>query len=146
MSGRLTVWGAAEMLTCFFNRTGDPPTSFWLALIRQVPPTPYMSGLEIDEPDNDDYARVEILNDSNEWTNASQPQVMSNELPVQFMTASSDWGLSGYWALCNADSGGFCYFVGDLESPLLVETGDQVVISEDDLSVALGPFFMAEEQ
>ena len=104
-----------------------------------------MSGLEIDEPTVDDYARIEIPNDVDDWSNLSQPQVMSSILPVTFNTASSDWGPIGYWALCNLDAGGMCYFVGDLESPLLVETGDQVVMAEEDLSVSLGPFFLAEE-
>ena len=40
MSGRLTVWGASEMLTTFFTRTTEPPASFWLALVRVDPTDP----------------------------------------------------------------------------------------------------------
>jgi hypothetical protein len=145
MSGRITVWGASELLSCFFTRNTEPPASFWLALIRTAAPTPYMSGLELDEPTVDDYSRIEILNDNDDWSNLSQPHVMASVLPVTFNTATTDWGQIGYWALCNLDAGGMCYFVGDLENPLQVEIGDQVVVAEEDLSVSLGPFFMAEE-
>ena len=44
MSGRLTVWGASQLLTAYFAGTAEPPPSFWLALVRTTPPTPYMYG------------------------------------------------------------------------------------------------------
>jgi hypothetical protein len=67
-------------------------------------------------------------------------------LPAQFITAVSDWGEIGYWALCNAQVDGYNLIVGDLENPVLIEAGDQVVIPEGDLSVSLGPFFLTEEE
>lgn len=148
MSGRLTIWGAGEVLTTFFgNGDGgrDAPGSFWLALVRLTAPTPYMSGAEIDEPDAADYARVEIPNDTFNWANASTPQQVSNLLLASFATATSDWGECRYWALCNAEVGGFNYLVGELEVPLLVESGDQVQVAEGDLGVSLGPFFSTDE-
>jgi hypothetical protein len=149
MAGRLTIWGASEVLTCFFGNTQAaqlPPGSFWLALIRQIAPTPYMSGAEIDEPDAADYARVEIPNDGFNWANLSSPQLMSNLLDVSFVTAATDWGECRFWALCNADVDGFNYLVGDLEVPILVEAGDVVTVSEGDLGVSLGPFFMTDAE
>lgn len=145
MAGRLTVWGAGQLLTTYFAVTTTPPPSFWLALIRTVPPTPYMSGSELDEPDSDDYARIEIPNDLANWANDAQPQEIYNVLPAQYVTATADWGQVGFWALCNAQVDGYNFLVGDLENPVLVSTGDQVEISEGDLSVSLGPFFLAEE-
>jgi hypothetical protein len=145
MSGRLTVWGAGELLTTYFGGTAVPPPSFWLALIRINPPTPYLDGTELDEPDNDDYARIEIPNDQLNWVNDSQPQEIYNVLPAQYVTATSDWGQINYWALCNAPVDGFNLIVGDLEDPIQITTGDQAVISEGDLSVSLGPFFLQEE-
>jgi hypothetical protein len=145
MAGRITVWGAQQLLTSYFVGTTAVPESFWLALVRTVPPTPYMDGTELDEPDSDDYARIEIPNDQEHWANDSQPQEIYNLLPAQFITATADWGPIGFWALCNAPVDGFNFLVGDLENPVLVSTGDQVEISEGDLSVSLGPFFLAEE-
>lgn len=145
MAGRLTVWGASQLLTAYFVGSAELPPSFWLALVRATPPTPYLDGSELDEPDNDDYARIEIPNDTLNWANDSQPQEIYNLLPAQFVTATSDWGQIGYWALCNAAVDGYNLIVGDLENPVLVSTGDQVVMSEGDLSVSLGPFFLQEE-
>jgi hypothetical protein len=104
-----------------------------------------MSGSELDEPDSDDYSRIEIPNDLANWANDSQPQEIYNVLPAQYVTATADWGQIGFWALCNAQVDGYNFLVGDLENPLLVSTGDQVEISEGDLSVSLGPFYLAEE-
>lgn len=145
MSGRLTVWGAEQLLTVYFGGTALPPESFWLALIRTNPPTPYLDGTELDEPDNADYSRIEIPNDQLNWVNDSSPQEMYNVLPAQFITAVSDWGQIGYWALTNAQVDGFNFIVGDLENPIQILTGDQAVISEGDLSVSLGPFFLQDE-
>jgi hypothetical protein len=145
MSGRLTVWGAQQLLTTYFTMGTTPPPSFWLALVRTTPPDPYMSGSELDEPDSDDYSRIEIPNDLANWANDSQPQEIYNMLPAQYVTATADWGQIGFWALCNAQVDGYNFLVGDLENPLLVSTGDQVEISEGDLSVSLGPFYLAEE-
>lgn len=149
MAGRLTIWGAGELLTTFFgNATSpkDPPGSFYLALVRQIAPTPYMSGAELDEPDTSDYNRVEIANDGLNWANASSPQTVSNLLDVSFVLAASDWGECRFWALCNAPTGGFNYLVGDLETPILVAAGDTVAVSDGDLGVSLGPFFMADDE
>ena len=145
MSGRLTVWGAGQLLTTYFTMGTTPPPSFWLALVRTTPPDPYMSGSELDEPDSDDYSRIEIPNDLANWANDSAPQEIYNVLPAQYVTATADWGQIGFWALCNAQVDGFNFIVGDLENPILVSTGDQVEISEGDLSVSLGPFYLAEE-
>jgi len=149
MSGRLTIWGAGELLTAFFgngDQGREAPGSFYLALVRLVAPTPYMSGAEIDEPAAADYARVEIENDTYNWANASTPQQISNLLTATFATAVTDWGECRYWALCNAQVDGFNYLVGELEIPLLVEAGDTVEVAEGDLGVSLGPFFSADEE
>ncbi len=145
MAGRLTVWGASQLLTTYFTMGTTPPPSFWLALVRVTPPTPYMSGSELDEPDSDDYARIEIPNDALNWANDAQPQEIYNVMSAQYVTATADWGQIGYWALCNAEVDGYNFLVGDMENPVLVAAGDQVEISEGDLSVSLGPFFLAEE-
>jgi len=149
MAGRLTIWGAGELLTTFFGNIDaakDPPGSFYLALVRTIAPTPYMSGAELDEPDVSDYARVEVPNDGLNWANLSSPQTIANMIDVSFVQAVTDWGECRFWALCNAATEGMNYLVGDLESPILVEAGDTVVVSDGDLGVSLGPFFMADDE
>lgn len=145
MSGRLTQWGAGELILSFFSRTVEPPESLWLGLIRTTAPTLYVSGSELDEPDNADYARVEIPNDELSWDNSSQPQIVTNTVDVLYAAAVSDWGQLNFWALCDAGTGGYTYFVGDLEEPLNILTGDTAMIGAGDLSVSLGPFYLAEE-
>ena len=145
MSGRLTVWGANQLLTSYFTISTTPPPNFYLALIKEIAPTPYMVGSELDEPDNAEYTRVMIENDAVHWANDSQPQEIYNSLQVDFMTAITDWGTIRYWALCNAEVDGFNFLVGNLEDPVLIMTGDQLSFAEGDLSVALGPFFLTEE-
>jgi hypothetical protein len=145
MSGRLTVWGASELLTTYLGKRTEPPPNFYLALVRDIAPTPYMSGSELDEPDNEDYARVQIPNDLASWANDSQPHEIYNVDPQAFITATSPWGKINYWALCNADVDGYPFIVGELENPVLIEIDDQVVFEEGDLSVSLGPFFLTEE-
>ena len=145
MSGRITVWGAGQLLTSYFGKTVTPPPTLYVALVRTIAPTPYISGGELDEPDNTDYARAPIDNDLAHWSNISQPQEIANVMPVQFITASSDWGQVQYWALCNADKGGYNVIVGELENPVLISSGDQPRFETGDLSASLGPFFLADE-
>lgn len=145
MAGRLTQWGAGELILSYFSRTSEPPASFWLALVKETAPTLYISGAELDEPENTDYARVEIPNDYLNWSNESQPQVVVNDSDVLYVAATSDWGVLKYWALTNASVDGFNYFVGELEEPMNVLTGDTPMLGAGDLSVSLGPFFLVEE-
>jgi hypothetical protein len=142
MPGRLTVWGASQLLTTYFSRTTTPPPIFYLALIREIAPNPYLSGSELDEPDTDDYARVAIDNTLANWSNSSSPQEIANTSSVQFVTATTDWGMIRYWALCNSVVDGYNFLVGDLETPISVAAGDQPVFSPSDLSMALGPFYL----
>ena len=104
-----------------------------------------MSGSELDEPDNADYQRVEIDNDLAHWANSSQPQEIFNVMPTQFVTATTDWGQIKYWALCNASVDGYNVIIGNLENPVQISAGDQPEFADGDLSVSLGPFFLAEE-
>lgn len=145
MSGRLTLWGAGQILNSYFSRTTAPPENFYLALIAQIPPNGFVSGAEIDEPDQASYSRIAVPNDGVNWTDNGQVHVISTEVDVTFTQAQEDWGILRYWALCQTDVDGMVYAVGNLEDPLDVNTGDTVVLGAGDLSITLGPFFSPEE-
>ena len=145
MAGRITMWGAQQLLTTYFTQGTTPPPTFYLALVRAIPPTPYMDGSELDEPDTPDYARIPIPNDLANWSNDSQPQEISNIAPQQFVTATTDWGRIGYWALCDEMIDGNNFIVGDLENPVMIMTGDQATFEEGDISATLGPFFLMDD-
>jgi hypothetical protein len=145
MAGKITLWGAGELLRTFFSGLSTPPDAFYLALVKDIAPTPYVSGAELSEPDFEEYARVQIPNDSLTWTNEGQVQTMVCEADVEFIAALQDWGTVRFWAICNAPVDGYVYFVGNFEDPEIISTGDSVLVSAGNLSVSLGPFFSEEE-
>ena len=145
MAGRITLWGAGQLLTSFFSKKADIPAAFHLALIKAVAPTPFVSGAELDEPDGGSYGRVLVPNDTDHWSNVGQTQVIQLEDDVQFLPCTADWGTIRYWALCNAEVDGFVYFIGSLASPMKVDNTDIARIPAGDLSIQLGPFFTSED-
>lgn len=138
--GNLTMWGAREFLTTFFTRGTEPPQGFYLALIRTTPPTQYISGSELDEPEGS-YQRVEIPNSSLYWDDTGRMNFMANSDEHHFIQATEDWGQIKYWALCNAPVDGYVYAVGELGSPINVLDGDTVVIGAGELLFEVGTFY-----
>lgn len=148
MAGRPTLWGASEILRAFFSKAAEPPPSFWLALIIDVPPNPYTSGEEINEPlVESGYARVEVPNNTEYFgdLDSGQLHLVMNLQDITFSTATSDWGLITHWALCDAEVDGGVYFFGDLMETTPVFSGDQVIIDANLLAIEFGPFFFDEE-
>ena len=121
------------------------PNTWFLAVIKDIAPTPYVSGAELDEPVGGSYGRVEIANDAATWSNLGTANISTLQVQVNFADASADWGTIRYWALCDAVVDGNPYFVGQLESPQVVRLGDTPVVNVGDLSCELGPFFATWE-
>lgn len=142
MAGRITLWGAEQFLKSFFGKTVLPPDIFYLALVRNTPPSPYISGMELEEP-TENYARIQIPNNGDFWNDPGQKQtiVLADEVVVE---AGGEWGQIRYWALCNAAEGGYLYACGSLESPQTVATGDNLTLTEGDLVITLGPFYTGD--
>lgn len=141
MAGQITLWGADQFLNSFFSKTSAPPDSFWLALITDTVPTPYLSGAELAEPTADDYSRLEIPNDSVNWSNDGQVQVMMLDQDISFSSATSDWGQISFWAITNAIADGNPYFIGDFDTSQFISTGDAVAIAAGNITVSIGPFY-----
>jgi hypothetical protein len=144
MSGRLTLWGAGEFLRTNISRTTEPVPNFFIALCLSRP-SPYVTGLELDEPTTASYARALLPNDAESWSSGDQPHMLMNEVDVTFITATEPWGRIPYWAICNADIEGYVYAVGALEGEEVIETDDQVVIEAGEIAIELGPFFTDED-
>lgn len=140
MSGRLTLWGAGQLLTTYFSGETDRLPSLYLALIKDVPPTPYVSGDELDEPVGMSYQRVEIPMDAGYWHNDVQPQLIATDQDLEFVAATGDWGRIKYWALCDSMSAGNCFAVGAMEDIQEITDTDTAVVSSGDISISLGPF------
>ena len=145
MSGRITLWGAGQLMGSFFGKSSEPPDTFYLAVMRTTPPSPYVSGAELDEPDTGSYQRVAIPNNILYWSNTGQIQVSLLNATVAFTAATASWGEVRYWALCNAVLDGNAYFVGTLETPVTINNTDVLEIGAGDLGVTVGPFFAAED-
>lgn len=147
MAGRPTLWGAGEILRSVFSQATTPPPYFYLALITDVAPNPYISGDELNEPAGISYARAALPNDLSTWgdQNTGQLHMIYNLVDVSFATATEDWGTVGYWALCDSDQSGNVYFTGDFETPNYIAAGDQVVVPSSLLAIEFGPFFFDEE-
>ena len=145
MAGRITLWGAGQLLNTHFGKSVEVPNSYYLAMIRKIPPTPYVSGSELDEPVGMGYLRAEIPNTLGYWSNQGQLQVSVLNDDVTYVQATEAWGELRYWALCNAEVEGFVYFIGSLESPITINTTDTLVVGAGDLGITLGPFFTSEE-
>jgi hypothetical protein len=140
MSGRLTIWGAQQILGSFFGKSYVAPDNFYLALIKNVEPNAYVSGAELDEP-REGYERIAIPNNGLWWGDNGQLHVISTEQDVTFATATAQWGVIRYWALCNAPVDGMAYACGDLPGNSLVGIGDIASVAAGDLAITLGPFY-----
>lgn len=145
MAGQLTQYGAGQFLNAVLSRTAIIPDTFYLAFIKDIPPTPYVSGAELDEPTSGSYVRAVVPNDASTFSNAGSSNISTLQVPISFITATGDWGTMRYWALLDASIAGNPYFVGQLESPQSVLNGDTAVVSSGDLSCELGPFFATWE-
>lgn len=144
MAGRITLWGAGEILTNFFTGGTTLPTNFWLALCLKNAPTPYVSGSELDEPLVGSYARLKIPASTTHWDNSGQMQVLALSKDDSFPTALQNWGTLRYWALCDSQVGGYVYAIGNM-APITIRTGDTVQVFAGDLTISLGPFFTDKE-
>jgi hypothetical protein len=141
MAGRITLWGAGQLISTYFGQAQPVPSAFYLALIKNIPPTPYVSGAELDEPIGLGYGRAEIPNNLSYFSNAGQIQVSILNRDITFAPATGDWGDLRYWALCNASVDGFVFAIGSLETQMRISNSDTVLVGAGDLGVTVGPFF-----
>lgn len=148
MAGRPSLWCANQILRSYFSRAITPPPTFYMALIKDIAPNPYVSASEIIEPDPiASYERAEVPNDLAMWgdVGSSQLQRVSNILEIAFPLPSADWGQISHWALCDSPIGGNIAFYGNFSTKPYVAAGDPVIIDPELLIIELGPFYFDEE-
>lgn len=134
MSGAATQEGIDYLLNLM--RGGEQVvSSYFVALIGTVPPGFTIGGEELDEPDEPEYLRGEIVNDSGSWDITEG--LMVNTIEITFTTALSDWGQINYWAICDQplEFGGRVLFCGEFDEPLFVTEGDQVFLGPGELGL-----------
>jgi hypothetical protein len=122
--------GTAEGLTylCELWTHGEAAVeAYYIALIRTIEPGFTTTGDELDEPESSGYERAEIINDSANWQIADT--TLSNVNEVAFDPADDEWGRITYWAICDAIEGGRCLFVGQLENPMYLIEGAEVLLT-----------------
>lgn len=142
----LTLFGAGQILNTMFGNSAIVPTSFYLALITadQIP-TPYLAGEELSEPTAASYTRAEMPNTPGVWDNSDDPATIFYSDAINFASAIEDWGMLGYWALCDSIDTGTVYSFGELAVPINVLAGDTVALDPFTFSISIGPFFATPE-
>lgn len=144
MSGAISLYGAGQLLSMMFGQAASAPQDFYVALIGDTPPSPYLNGEELDEPTAVSYARAQMQNLTSVWELGTGDS-MVNVVEVAFTPAVEDWGRISFWALTDAAVGGQIYAVGDLDVPVTVLAGDEVVMPVQAFSFSLGTFFNTPE-
>lgn len=122
-----TLWGAHQLATMLFSRQASPPQEFYLALIAETEPDPFITGVELDEPFEGGYQRLLLPNDTTIW-GSNLDSIITNMVELRFAAATEDWGTVNFWALCSAPTAGFVYLFGEFVDPLYVSINDEVVI------------------
>lgn len=120
MSGYITAAGENYLLDLLSNRRTALPY-YYIALMKERPPSKFIAGIDLDEPNFEEYARAEYPNQGLYWTNTIGE--ISNTTTIDFPEALTDWGTIKHWAICDAATGGSVLWAGTHALPLLVQTG-----------------------
>lgn len=115
--------------------SGAPAT--WYMALYFTEPSPSGGGTEMS---GDTYARVALTNNNTNFTGATatSPSVVNNGTAITFATPGTNWGTIGFWGLCSSSSGGSPTWFGSFAAPLVIISGNPVVISAGNLNLSLG--------
>lgn len=114
------------------NAPYTAPSNVFLALFQTIPTlTESGGGTELS---GNGYARVQIANNSTNFPAASAG-VKRNANPITFPVATGAWANAGHWAIFDSLTGGNMLFFGTIPTPISVVSGDQVIISANQLTL-----------
>jgi hypothetical protein len=117
---------AAQILNKVFGGTNFSSEATWYVALRAA-------GTELS---GGSYARVSVTNDTTSFPNISTNE-MVNGVAITFPQATADWTSADEVALYTASSGGTARFVGSLDNPVTVRTGQTRQFAAGDFKVRL---------
>ena len=117
---------AAQILNKIFGATNYPPAATWYVGLRS-------GGTELS---GGSYARVAVTNNTTNFPNISSNE-MVNGTAITFPQATADWDQADEVALYTASSGGTARYVGSLDNPVIVRTGQTREFAAGDFKVRL---------
>lgn len=96
------------------------------------------AGVVTGEPSGNGYARKDITNDKNLWTDAAAG-ALENEVAITFAQASGSWGTVAYFFIANhlTDTGSAIIAYGELTTPKAIDNGDTAQFAIGDLDISL---------
>lgn len=120
----LTADGADYIMKLF---AGEPAvTEYHLALLDNRHTGIAVGGDELQEPGDDSYQRAVIKNQTANW-DISHGR-MTNEVPIHFEVAVSQWGTVSGWAICDSYERGKVLWVGEFAEDIHIGQGNQMSI------------------
>lgn len=136
----VTPWGAGQILGSFFGNYYNPPATLYLALLC-APVDPQAgedASLLVEPPEEYNYQRLAITNDSTFWSDPADTGIISNVVEISW-TATQTWpqGVIGY-AFCDAPTAGNMFCWGNLTN-----TTGVLVEANHSISFAVGQLIFA---
>jgi hypothetical protein len=134
----LNDYAEAKVLDHLFGKTPfTAPNSYFVGLATGVSESGTVTGEHT--IGSDGYARVEVVNNTTNWPNASgaNPTIKSNGLAITFPVASGDWGELTHFFLSDAATGGNIIAWGTLTVMKHPTSGDTISFAIGDLDITL---------
>jgi hypothetical protein len=117
---------AGQILSKLFGAVNFTAETTWYVALRA-------GGTELS---GGSYARVAVTNNTTSFPTVST-NIMVNGTAITFPQATADWTTADEVALYTASSGGTAKYVGSLDNPVTVRTGQTRSFAAGDLKVRL---------
>lgn len=150
-AGQLTQYGAQQLLALAFGQGGAGAPATWYFGITTAIPNINATGADIgalEPPSASNYSRLAITNNNTNFpTIADAPYILLNPPAGLYwpstptLGATADWPICYGWGLCDSLTGGQCWAVGTLSTPVATPSGFCAYLAPGNLSIELSPFF-----
>lgn len=129
----VTVWGANQIVD-YITGNSSIPATMYLALVSGQP-SETDNGSSLNEPIDVAYARVAVATGAAWSAGAVGTSVFLTE--IEFGPSTASWGNITHWALTNAATAGEILFYGAWDQPVLVSTGQKVIVPTESLGFSV---------
>ena len=134
LEGRMSDYLENKLIDFIFRgQNYTLPVNLYVALYS----TPIRDYLDAEELSGEGYARVAVPRTLLSWAATQGPGITepsggtsgmtSNNIPVQFPVARSEWGTATWWGILDAPTGGNMLFYGELLFPRTIYPGDMPI-------------------